>query len=120
MARVTRQVVEKAGVNVDQLVELLVKNAAAELTTFCVVARPRRSSASSCDNAKMTRLTSSDPGAESGAGAGINTAFCRSRGNRGSPQPTGAGRSEKTRAAEAGAVWSGIGASRRPGWGHTP
>ena len=34
MARVAREVVERAGVNVDQLVELLVKNAAAELTTF--------------------------------------------------------------------------------------
>jgi len=34
MAKVTREVVEKAGVNVDQLVELLVKNAAAELTTY--------------------------------------------------------------------------------------
>ncbi len=34
MAKVTRQVVEKAGVNVDQLIELLVKNASAELTTF--------------------------------------------------------------------------------------
>jgi ferritin-like protein len=34
MARVAREMVEKAGVNVDQLVELLVKNAAAELTTF--------------------------------------------------------------------------------------
>lgn len=34
MAKVTREMVEKAGVNVDQLVELLVKNAAAELTTF--------------------------------------------------------------------------------------
>jgi ferritin-like protein len=34
MARVAREMVEKAGVNVDQLIELLVKNAAAELTTF--------------------------------------------------------------------------------------
>ncbi|NIM98311.1 MAG: DNA protection protein DPS [candidate division Zixibacteria bacterium] len=34
MAKVTREVVERAGVNVDQLVELLVKNAAAELTTY--------------------------------------------------------------------------------------
>jgi len=34
MAKVARDMVEKAGVNVDQLVELLVKNAAAELTTF--------------------------------------------------------------------------------------
>ena len=34
MARVAREMVEKAGVNVDQLVELLVKNAAAELTTY--------------------------------------------------------------------------------------
>ena len=34
MARVTREMVEKSGINVDQLVELLVKNAAAELTTF--------------------------------------------------------------------------------------
>jgi len=34
MARVAREMVEKAGVNVDELVELLVKNAAAELTTF--------------------------------------------------------------------------------------
>jgi ferritin-like protein len=34
MAKVTREVVERAGVNVDQLVELLVKNASAELTTF--------------------------------------------------------------------------------------
>jgi len=34
MAKVTRQMVEKAGINVEQLVELLVRNAAAELTTF--------------------------------------------------------------------------------------
>jgi ferritin-like protein len=34
MAKVAREVVEKAGVDVDKLVELLVKNAAAELTTF--------------------------------------------------------------------------------------
>jgi ferritin-like protein len=34
MAKVAREVVEKAGVNVDELLELLVKNAAAELTTF--------------------------------------------------------------------------------------
>lgn len=34
MAKVAREMVERAGVNVDQLVELLVKNAAAELTTF--------------------------------------------------------------------------------------
>ncbi len=34
MARVARQMVENAGVDVDALVELLVKNAAAELTTF--------------------------------------------------------------------------------------
>ena len=34
MAKVTREVVEKAGVNVDQLLTLLISNAAAELTTF--------------------------------------------------------------------------------------
>jgi ferritin-like protein len=34
MAKVAREMVEKAGVKVDQLVEFLVKNAAAELTTF--------------------------------------------------------------------------------------
>ena len=34
MAKVTRQMVEKSGINVDELVDLLVKNAAAELTTF--------------------------------------------------------------------------------------
>jgi ferritin-like protein len=34
MARVAREMVEKAGINVDQLVKLLVKNAAAELTTY--------------------------------------------------------------------------------------
>jgi ferritin-like protein len=34
MAKVTREVVERAGVNVDQLLELLVKNASAELTTY--------------------------------------------------------------------------------------
>jgi len=34
MAKVTREMVERSGVNVDQLVELLVKNASAELTTF--------------------------------------------------------------------------------------
>ena len=34
MARVAREMVEKAGINVNQLVELLVKNAAAELTTY--------------------------------------------------------------------------------------
>jgi ferritin-like protein len=34
MARVTREMVQKAGVDVDALVELLIRNAAAELTTF--------------------------------------------------------------------------------------
>ena len=34
MAKVAREMVEAAGVNVNQLVELLVRNAAAELTTF--------------------------------------------------------------------------------------
>lgn len=34
MAKVAREMVEKTGINVDQLVELLVANAAAELTTF--------------------------------------------------------------------------------------
>lgn len=34
MAKVAREVVEKAGVDVDKLLELLVKNAAAELTTY--------------------------------------------------------------------------------------
>ncbi len=34
MARVAREMVEKAGVDVDKLLELLVKNAAAELTTY--------------------------------------------------------------------------------------
>lgn len=34
MAKAARETVEKAGVNIDQLLELLVKNAAAELTTF--------------------------------------------------------------------------------------
>ncbi len=34
MAKVAREMVEKAGVNVAELVELLVKNAAAELTTY--------------------------------------------------------------------------------------
>ncbi|MFW5904268.1 MAG: DNA protection during starvation protein [Candidatus Saliniplasma sp.] len=34
MAKVTRQMVEDAGVDVDELVDLLVKNAAAELITF--------------------------------------------------------------------------------------
>lgn len=34
MAKVAREVVEKAGVNLEQLLELLVKNASAELTTY--------------------------------------------------------------------------------------
>ncbi len=34
MAKVAREMVERAGINVDQLLELLVKNAAAELTTY--------------------------------------------------------------------------------------
>jgi len=34
MAKVAREMVEKSGINVDQLLELLVKNAAAELTTY--------------------------------------------------------------------------------------
>jgi ferritin-like protein len=34
MAKVAREVVEKAGVDVDQLLKLLIKNAAAELTTY--------------------------------------------------------------------------------------
>jgi ferritin-like protein len=34
MAKVAREMVEKTGINLEQLLELLVKNAAAELTTF--------------------------------------------------------------------------------------
>jgi ferritin-like protein len=34
MAKVTREMVEKSGINVDELIELLVANASAELTTF--------------------------------------------------------------------------------------
>ncbi|MEM1587238.1 MAG: DNA protection during starvation protein [Candidatus Bathyarchaeia archaeon] len=34
MGRVAREMVERAGINVDQLIELLMKNAAAELTTY--------------------------------------------------------------------------------------
>ncbi len=34
MAKVAREVVEQAGINVDQLLELLIQNAAAELTTY--------------------------------------------------------------------------------------
>jgi len=34
MAKVTREMVEKTGVDVDYLIDILVKNAAAELTTF--------------------------------------------------------------------------------------
>ncbi|MEA2016071.1 MAG: DNA protection protein DPS, partial [Actinomycetota bacterium] len=34
MAKVTREMVEEGGVNVDELIDLLVKNAAAELTTY--------------------------------------------------------------------------------------
>ncbi|MFX1297194.1 MAG: DNA protection during starvation protein [Promethearchaeota archaeon] len=34
MARVAREVVEKAGIDIDKLLDLLVKNAAAELTTY--------------------------------------------------------------------------------------
>jgi ferritin-like protein len=34
MAKVAREVVQKAGVDVDKLVDLLIKNASAELTTF--------------------------------------------------------------------------------------
>lgn len=34
MAKVAKEMVERAGVNVDQLLELLVKNAGAELTTY--------------------------------------------------------------------------------------
>jgi len=34
MAKVTREMAEKSGINVDQLLELLIKNASAELTTF--------------------------------------------------------------------------------------
>lgn len=34
MAKVAREMVERTGVNVDELLELLIKNAAAELTTY--------------------------------------------------------------------------------------
>ncbi|MCD6121716.1 MAG: hypothetical protein J7K04_07760 [Spirochaetales bacterium] len=34
MARVAREMVERSGINVDELIELLVKNASAELTTY--------------------------------------------------------------------------------------
>ena len=36
MAKVAREMVERAGVDVDQLLELLVNNAAAELTTYYI------------------------------------------------------------------------------------
>ena len=45
MAKVAREIVEKAGVNVDQLLELLVKNASAEfkrLITFMIFHAPGR------------------------------------------------------------------------------
>ncbi len=35
MAKVAREPVENAGVDIDKLVEMLVRNAAAELTTYC-------------------------------------------------------------------------------------
>jgi len=34
MAQIARKMVEKAGIDVDKLVDMLVKNASAELTTF--------------------------------------------------------------------------------------
>ena len=34
MAKVAREMVEKAGVDIDKLLNLLIKNASAELTTF--------------------------------------------------------------------------------------
>ena len=34
MARIAREVVEKAGVDVNKLLDLLVRNASAELTTY--------------------------------------------------------------------------------------
>ena len=34
MAKVTREMVEKTGINVDELVELLIQNAAAELSPY--------------------------------------------------------------------------------------
>ncbi|NTV01658.1 MAG: DNA protection protein DPS [Chlorobiaceae bacterium] len=34
MAQVTRQIVEKSGIDINQLLDLLIRNAAAELTTF--------------------------------------------------------------------------------------
>ena len=34
MAKVAREMVERAGIDVDKLLELLIKNAAAELTTY--------------------------------------------------------------------------------------
>ena len=34
MARVTREMVEKTGIKVDDLLKLLIRNAAAELTTY--------------------------------------------------------------------------------------
>jgi len=37
MGRVAREMVERAGINVDQLIELLVNNAAAELTTYLLL-----------------------------------------------------------------------------------
>lgn len=41
MAKVATEMVKKAGVDVDKLVELLVKNAAAELTTYYYYTIPR-------------------------------------------------------------------------------
>ncbi len=37
MAKIAREMVEKAGVDVDKLVDLLVKNASAELTTYLLL-----------------------------------------------------------------------------------
>ena len=34
MAKVAREMVERTGINVDELVQMLIKNASAELTTF--------------------------------------------------------------------------------------
>jgi ferritin-like protein len=40
MALLSRQLVEKAGIDVDALVQMLIKNAAAELTTFLLLHHP--------------------------------------------------------------------------------
>ena len=52
-AEVARKMVEKAGIDVDKLLELLIKNAAAELTTYYYYTRRSEKDCRRCKNRRQ-------------------------------------------------------------------